>query len=231
MINNNKITGVFFVEIKRSLIHPVENNSKNIEEIKLNKIKNREQTTISGLSKAIEKHDAYTKKHCDRVKEYALKLGERMGLNAIELKTLEYAAILHDIGKVGIPSELLQKSQKLTKDEYQLICEHPSMGAEILKDITYLNSIPLIIEQHHERVDGGGYPRGLIEADIHPFAQILCITDAYDAMTTDRPYKQNKMTNREAIEELRRCAGLQFSVEKVEIFIQILQDEEKNKKF
>lgn len=185
------------------------------------------QTTIAALSSAIEMHDAYTKGHCDRVKEYALKLGKRMGLSNDELQTLEYAAILHDIGKVGIPCEMLNKPQKLTKDEYELICRHPSMGAEILSEVSYLKYVRIIIEQHHERIDGKGYPKKLVEEEIHPFAQILCITDAYDAMTTERPYKTNKLTNIEAIEELKRCAGTQFSAEKVAIFIKILQEEER----
>ena len=274
---------VFFVKIKRSLIHPLESFSKRIDDINVDEmqenlafdfdiplelhvikdainrmlerirtqyeeiealyeettamneslsglvdeVQDNYRSTIHALSSAIETHDAYTKGHCDRVKEYALKLGERMGLSVNELKTLEYAAILHDIGKVGIPSEILHKPQKLNEEEYKLICQHPSMGSEILSDIPYLDSIRLIIEQHHERIDGQGYPRRLVEKDIHPFAQILCITDAYDAMTTDRPYRTDKMTNLQAIEELKRCSGTQFSAEKVLVFIGILQDEEK----
>lgn len=192
----------------------------------VDQVQDNYQTTIYALSSAIEANDAYTKGHCDRVKEYALKLGERMGLTISELQLLEYAAILHDIGKVGIPSEILHKPEKLTNEEYQIICKHPMVGSEILKNVPYLEEVRTIIEQHHERVDGKGYPNKLVEKDIHPFAQILCITDSFDAMTTERPYRIDKMTNIEAIEELRRCAGTQFSAEKVLVFIEILQEEE-----
>jgi HD-GYP domain-containing protein (c-di-GMP phosphodiesterase class II) len=186
------------------------------------------KTTIYALSSAIEANDAYTKGHCDRVKEYSLKLGGALNLSASELQTIEYAAILHDIGKVGIPSDVLNKPAKLTKDEYMTVCKHPEVGGQIIQDIPYLQTVKTIVEQHHERVDGTGYPKGLVEKEIHPFAQILCITDAYDAMTSKRPYRTCHMTKEEAIEELIKCSGTQFSQRKVNIFIEILQNEEKN---
>lgn len=191
----------------------------------VDEIQENYRSTIYALSSAIEANDAYTKGHCDRVKEYALKLGRKLRLSKSELQILEYAAILHDIGKVGIPSDILHKPGKLTPEEYEIICKHPTVGVEILKDIPYLNTIRTIIEQHHERVDGRGYPKKLREEEIHPFAQILCITDSFDAMTTERPYRIDKMSNIEAIEELKRCSGSQFSAKKVNIFIEILQEE------
>lgn len=192
----------------------------------VDEIQSNYRTTIYALSSAIEANDAYTKGHCDRVKDYAIKLGEALKLSTSELQTLEYASILHDIGKVGIPSEILNKSSKLTHEEYERICKHPGLGAQILKDIPYLQTVRKIVEQHHERVDGKGYPNGLTEKEIHPFAQILCITDAYDAMTSARPYRTHHLSKFEAMDELKKCAGTQFSQRKVNVFIEILQNEE-----
>ncbi|MBN2898977.1 MAG: HD domain-containing protein [Clostridia bacterium] len=191
----------------------------------LDEVQGSYRNTIYALSSAIEANDAYTKGHCDRVKDYALKLGEKCGLCSSELQTLEYAAILHDVGKVGIPSDVLNKASRLTEEEWEIVKQHPLVGAQILKDIPYLEAVCTIIEQHHERIDGQGYPYGLKEHEINKFAQILCIADAYDAMTSKRPYKDCPMTIEEAIAELRASAGKQFSQAKVEFFIEILQNE------
>lgn len=185
------------------------------------------RTTIYSLSSAIEANDTYTKGHCDRVKDYALEIGEKIGLNESDLLTLEYAAILHDVGKVGVPTDILNKRTRLTEEEYEIVKKHPTIGAQILKDIPYLQSVCTVIEQHHERVDGKGYPKGLKEHEIHSYALILCIADAYDAMTSIRPYRKEAMPKDEAIEELKRNAGTQFSKRMVEAFVEILQSEEK----
>lgn len=185
------------------------------------------RTTIYSLSSAIEANDTYTKGHCDRVKEYALEMGEEIGLNESELLTLEYAAILHDVGKVGVPTDILNKQSRLTEEEYEIIKKHPAIGAQILKDIPYLQSVCTVIEQHHERVDGKGYPKGLKEHEIHPYALILCIADAYDAMTSIRPYRDEAMPKDQAVAELKRNAGTQFSQRMVDAFIEIIQKEEK----
>ncbi len=196
----------------------------------LDEVQENYQRTIYSLSSAIEANDAYTKGHCDRVKEYSLKLAKALELNESELKTIENAAILHDIGKVGVATEILNKPSQLTEEEYKIIKGHPAIGAQILKDIPYLQTVAKIIEQHHERVDGKGYPFGLVEQEIHPYAQILCIADAFDAMTSQRPYRKKAFSIEEAIVELKLSAGHQFSQRKVDTFIEILQKELKSKK-
>lgn len=177
------------------------------------------RTTIYSLTSAIEANDAYTKGHCDRVKEYSVMLGKELGLSESELQTLEYAAILHDIGKVGIPTDILNKPTKLTEDEYKIVQGHPAIGAQILKDIPYLQTVCKVIEQHHERVDGKGYPYGLVEKEIHPYAKILCIADAFDAMTSSRPYRNKAMTTDEALKELVENSETQFSKRMVDQFL------------
>lgn len=191
----------------------------------VDEIQENYKRTIYSLSSAIEANDAYTKGHCDRVKEFVLKLGLALELNESDLKTLETAAILHDIGKVGVPSEILNKPTLLTEEEYMVVKGHPAIGAQILKDIPYLRTVAKIIEQHHEWVDGNGYPFGLIEQEIHPYAQILCIADAFDAMTSQRPYRKKALSLEEAIVELKRSSGTQFSQRKVDLFIETLQNE------
>jgi len=193
----------------------------------VNELQESYRATIYALSSAIEANDAYTKGHCDRVKEFAIRLGEAWGLSESELITLEYAAILHDVGKVGIPSEILNKPVKLTEEEYKVVQGHPAIGGQILSEIPYLQLVAKIVEQHHEWANGQGYPYGLKENEIHDYAQILCITDAYDAMTSQRPYRKNAMTMDEAIDELKASSGTQFSQRKVETFIEILQNEKK----
>ncbi len=193
----------------------------------VNELQESYRATIYALSSAIEANDAYTKGHCDRVKEYAIKLGDAWGLSESELITLEYAAILHDVGKVGIPSVILNKPVKLSEEEYKIVQGHPTIGGQILNEIPYLKLVAKIVEQHHEWANGQGYPYGLKENEIHDYAQILCITDAYDAMTSERPYRKNAMTMDEAIDELKASSGTQFSQRKVETFIKILQNEKK----
>lgn len=192
----------------------------------VDEIQDNYRNTIYALSSAIEANDAYTKGHCDRVKDYALKLGNVIGLSGSDLQTLEYAAILHDIGKVGIPDDILNKPSRLTDEEYEVVKMHPHVGAQILKDIPYLNAVCKVIEQHHERIDGRGYPNGIKEGEINVLAQILSIADAYDAMTSQRPYRASSLTVDEAITELITASGKQFSRRKVEVFIDILQKEQ-----
>lgn len=174
--------------------------------------------TIKALAAAIDAKDPYTRGHSQRVVEYALMAGTALSLSQEELEVLEYAGILHDIGKIGIADCILCKPGSLTEEEYGAIPEHPVVGANIIDGIPFLKAARPLVLYHHERYDGMGYPQGLKGEDIPPGARILAVADSFDSMTTDRPYR-GALSVDHAICELRRCAGTQFCPVAVEAFI------------
>lgn len=169
---------------------------------------NRE--TIQALSNAIEAKDIYTKGHCDRVTEISLLLGEAAGLDSRALETLELAGMLHDVGKVAVHSHILTKPGPLTPEEFDSIRQHPENGYAMLRGIPFLEEPAQLIRQHHERMDGTGYPFGLAGGEILLGARILSIADAYDAMTSARAYRRTPLSAEEAIAQLEAGAGTQF---------------------
>jgi len=178
--------------------------------------------TVRNLSNSLEKKDKYTKHHCERVTKYSLAIAKKMGLNEEELLGLEFAGLLHDIGKIGIPSEIINKQGMLTEEEYKVVKKHPELGFDLLKNMTFLDSSSRILLQHHERVDGKGYPYGLEADEIDKLAKILAVADAYDAMTTVRPYRTGKLNNEQAIVEFERNKNTQFDEVVVNVFVNIL---------
>jgi len=178
--------------------------------------------TIKSLAKTIDAKDQYTGGHCERVTEFSMFIGQEMNLPQDELASLTYGAMLHDIGKIGIPESIITKQGQLTDEEYETIKTHPEKGFEILKEIHFLKDASLGVLQHHERYDGSGYPLGLASEAIDQKARIIAIADAFDAMTTDRSYRKALSTER-AIEELIKNKGLQFDAKMVDIFIKGIQ--------
>ncbi|HEX6988822.1 MAG TPA: HD domain-containing phosphohydrolase [Bacillota bacterium] len=174
--------------------------------------------TVTAMSAMVEGKDDYTEGHCQRIAEMALSVGIRLGLPQDRLNALMYAGILHDIGKVGIPDAILGKPGRLTDKEFEIMKTHPTIGREILEKIEALRDVAEIVEQHHERYDGTGYPRGLSGEEIRVEARILAVVDAYDAMTSTRPYRRARRRE-DAVAELRRCAGHQFDPRIVEVFL------------
>lgn len=174
------------------------------------------------LSKAIEYKDVYTKGHCERVQSIALKIADELELSEDEKDVLRVACLLHDIGKIGIKEEILNKKEPLTEHEYEEIKQHPLIGYNILKDLDFMKRIQKVILQHHERIDGKGYPYGLRGDEIDLLARIISVADAYDAMTSDRPYRRAFSKN-EALSELQRCAGSQFDRNIVEKLLSLAQ--------
>lgn len=176
---------------------------------------------ITALAKSIETKDNKTGGHCERMESHALRLGKIFKLDEIRLENLRRAAILHDIGKIGIPSYILDKPGKLTSEEFKLIQQHPTFGGKILREVDFLKDVAMIVEQHHERIDGNGYPNGLKENQISMEAKIIAVVDAYDAMTVIRPYRRALLQS-EAIQELLDNRKTQFDSEIVDIFVNLI---------
>ncbi|EMI10969.1 bifunctional diguanylate cyclase/phosphohydrolase [Anoxybacillus gonensis] len=167
--------------------------------------------------------DVYTYRHSKRVFTYAMEFSDRLPLTEEEKRTLILGALVHDIGKIEVSRDIINKKGKLTSDEWEMMKKHVIWGKEIvLSDGRFEEVIPLV-ELHHERYDGRGYPYGIKGEEIPKLARILCIIDSFDAMTTDRPYQRTK-TFSEAIVELRRCSGTQFDPQYVEPFIQMIEE-------
>jgi putative nucleotidyltransferase with HDIG domain len=166
-------------------------------------------TTIGVLADAVELQDAYTGDHSNEVAELAVRVGRRLGMSGVELERLRYGALLHDVGKIGIPGELLRKPGPLTASERERMDDHTAIGARMLERIPFLAPVAPLVRSAHERYDGGGYPDGLAGADIPRGAMVIATCDAFHAMTSDRSYRR-AMPEEEAIRELRDHAGSQF---------------------
>jgi diguanylate cyclase (GGDEF)-like protein len=172
-------------------------------------------TTLGVLADVLETKDAYTADHADEVADLALKTGRDLGLSDAELRPLRYCALLHDIGKIGVRSDLLTKPGRLTPDEFEEIKEHSAIGAALLQRIPLLTTVAPLVRAVHERYDGAGYPDGLSGDAIPLPARIVAVCDALHAMTSDRPYREARPLD-VALTELRRCGGTQFDPEVVE---------------
>lgn len=177
--------------------------------------------TVRSLVAALEAKDPYTKGHSVRVAGFAVAIAKSMSLDERETQNIEYAALLHDLGKIGISRSLLSKSDALTPEEYERIREHPAIAARILESVPFLAGVLPAVRDHHERLDGQGYGAGVREAELSQAARILAVADSYDAMTADRPYRA-ALQMETAVEELRSNSGTQFDPQIVEAFLQVL---------
>jgi len=180
-------------------------------------------SAIAALVATVEAKDPYTRGHSERVRDLAISIGIKMGLLPEELNTLELAALFHDIGKIGIPENVLGKTGPLAEEEWDLIKRHPTLAENILKHLPALAETIPIIRAHHERPDGKGYPDGL-HGEIPLLSAIIAVADSYDAMMSNRPYRKALPKDR-AIAELKAGAGSQFNAEVVESFIRVIQPE------
>lgn len=177
--------------------------------------------TIKTLISVINSKDKYTYGHSERVVQYAVSVGEAIGLPEDEIKILRVGAFLHDIGKIEIDREILNKEDSLKPEEQKILYQHPSWGAQIISSVPALKDVIPVVLYHHEKFDGTGYPAGLAGKDIPPLARILKVVDSYDAMTSPRPYQPIRKP-REAVMELIRCSGKDFDPEVVEVFLSIM---------
>jgi cyclic di-GMP phosphodiesterase len=181
--------------------------------------------TIASLTRAIEEKHPSTAGHSERVTRYAMAIGEAMGLSKVDLKVLRRAATLHDVGKIVIELSAIDKPGDLEDHEWELMRKHPEIGAKILDPLVFLRREIDIIRNHHERPDGKGYPRGLDDRGLDLLTGILTAADAFDAMTSQRAYK-NPMTVDESLEHLSKGRGEQFLPEVVDVFVRLLHSGE-----
>jgi len=178
--------------------------------------------TIKALAQTIDARDHYTHSHSENVTKYAVTIAQEMKLSAKEVDEIRQACELHDLGKIGIHDYVLDKPAKLTSQEWEEVRLHSLKGAEILESLKFLNGIIELIRQHHERYDGKGYPYGLKGESIHLGARIIAVADAFDAMISERPYREKPFTKQEAIEQVKKNSGTQFDPQIVEEFLKIV---------
>jgi diguanylate cyclase (GGDEF)-like protein len=179
-------------------------------------------STVEALANALEANDEYTSRHARSISDLALRVGESFGLDERMLKQLELGALLHDIGKIGIPSDILSKPGRLTAAERKIVQTHPELGERIIAPIDRLQSVRPIVRHCHERWDGAGYPDGISGEDIPLESRIIFVCDAYHSMTTDRPYRR-RLSHPEALRRLAEGAGTQFDPRVVDVALGVLE--------
>jgi len=179
--------------------------------------------TMKSLATVIEAKDQTTRGHLDRTQAYGLALARRIAPRLAEHPTIGYGFFLHDIGKVGIPEHILCKAGPLSVDEWTVMRNHPIIGAQIVAPIAFLADAVELIRHHHERFDGTGYPDGLAGEEIPLAARVFSVADSFDAMTSDRPYRDSIGVER-ALAEIRGGGGTQWDPEVVRVFVQMIED-------
>jgi putative nucleotidyltransferase with HDIG domain len=210
--NFNDMAGTITLQKRRLL-----KSSRKLEEAYI--------STVRLLATALDARDDYTHGHSARVAELSVMLGRKLGLGDEELRDLEIACLFHDVGKISTPDYILNKDAPLTEEENRLMMKHTRAGAEILQAVDSLHRYIPAALYHHERYDGSGYPEGLKGDEIPLFAAIISIVDAYDAMTSSRPYRF-ALSRDVALDEIRRCSGEQFHPRMVGHFIEVLAEYE-----
>jgi putative nucleotidyltransferase with HDIG domain len=180
--------------------------------------------TLAALCQAVETKDPFTRGHCARVSRAAVMIARQLGMDPGRVETLRYTGMLHDVGKIGVPTKILTKNGPLTDEEYATVQLHPMRGLEIVREIGFLDEALAGIMHHHERIDGRGYPLGLAGDEIPEFARVIGVADAFDVMTSTRPYRAARPVE-EAVQELRRCSGSQFDPVMVEAFLRALESD------
>ena len=176
---------------------------------------------LDALVTAVDNKDRYTSRHSEDVMEYGLLIARQLGIEEADQRTVAVAALLHDVGKIGVPDFILRKPAKLTEEEFLAVKQHPQMGAVMVASVAGLEETLDAVRHHHERWDGGGYPAGLAGEDTPLIARIMAVADAYSAMTTDRPYRQG-MSRKQALSLLTEGAGVQWDPKCVQAFCDAL---------
>lgn len=217
------MVGVLFQLLRRNRQQIIKQN-----ELLYKQSQENEQTgteIIEAIARAIEVRDHYTSGHCQRVANMAVEVGKRLGLTPQELVHLRWAGIVHDVGKIGIPEEILNKPGKLTPEEYEVMKRHPVMGAKILSSSRYAEHILSGVRHHHERIDGKGYPDGISGDEISMQARIIAVCDVWDALTSNRSYR-NFFPYEEALAILKAGRGTQFDANVLDVFVHLIENEQ-----
>lgn len=207
--------------LQKNLKREVERQTK-VAENRRRKVERMSLQMVRALANTIDAKDSYTNGHSSRVARYSVMLAERMGYAREKLEQVEFAALLHDIGKIGIPKEIINKPSRLTDEEYTIIKTHPVIGGNILDEITEIPDIAVGARWHHERYDGKGYPDGLMELEIPELARIIGVADAYDAMTSKRSYR-DILSQEVVLKEIESSKGSQFDPIIAEHMVQIIK--------
>lgn len=209
---------------KRSFYHKQALVNQEIAEQRREKVERMSLQMVRTLANTIDAKDSYTNGHSTRVAKYSVMIGKKMGYEGEKLELLEYTALLHDIGKIGIPNEIINKPSRLTDEEYEIIKTHPGIGGKILEEITEIPDIAIGARYHHERFDGRGYPDRLSGKDIPEIARIIGVADAYDAMTSNRSYRD--LLAQEIVRgEIEKGKGTQFDPEIADVMISIIDED------
>jgi len=178
-------------------------------------------STITTLARTIDAKSPWTAGHSERVARMSLSIAQVLGLDRLDLDTIHRGGLLHDIGKIGVPVHILDKPGRLDDDEARIMQDHVIVGARILEPLTALSAVMPIVLQHHERVDGSGYPKGLTGEQMHPLARIVAVADAFDAIQSDRPYRAGRSSDR-TVEIIVQDSGTDFDPETVEAFLEVM---------
>ena len=190
----------------------------------LNKLRRNKLQVLKLLIKIVEEIDPYTKGHSIKVYRHVVRIAKQLKLSKKEIDIIGRAALLHDIGKIVIDKKILNKKGRLTSEEFAVIKAHPAVGADIVEGVEHLKDSCSHILYHHAMYDGGGYPPHKLKYDEIPLgARLIAIADSFDAMTSDRPYRE-AFTREYAIEELKKCAGKQYDPRIVNVFVEILEN-------
>lgn len=202
-------------DLRNELETKLEEKTKQLQLVTLN--------AVMAIAKAIEAKDSYTSGHSDRVALCSVAMAERLGWEEERVKNLRYVALLHDIGKIGVPDAVLNKPMPLNDEEMEIIRQHVISGGEILKEIHTIPNLQNGARYHHERYDGDGYPKGLKGEEIPIEARIIAIADTYDAMTSDRAYR-TRLVEQEVFSELKKGRGTQFDPMLLDLFVGMLEE-------
>ena len=185
-------------------------------------IQKSDDIIIKTLARSIDAKSAWTAGHSERVTRFAVQLGKTMGLDSREQKILQMGSLLHDIGKIGVPDQILRKPGPLTDEEWVIMKRHPEIGAEIVSPVEKLGEVAPLIRAHQEKFDGTGYPDGLKGEGIPKGARIIAVADAYSAMIDERIYRKSR-SHKDAIAEIKRCTGSQFDPAIVAAFLKVIE--------
>jgi putative nucleotidyltransferase with HDIG domain len=188
------------------------------------RLRTMNEDVIRSFAQAVEAKDCYTRGHSERVAEYACRLARAIGLDGKEIERLHIAGMLHDIGKIGIPDHILNKPGALTEEEYEHMKRHSVMGREILGQVGAMQDVTTLIYHHHERMDGQGYPDGLVGDQIPFLARIICLADSYEAMTSNRSYR-NSLPLEKVMSTLEQGAGTQWDKDLTVAWMSIVERE------